>query len=45
MIEYIAWGISIGMLSMIVIDSLFDSWTSYRKDLRLSRCKCKECEE
>jgi len=45
MIEYVAWGISIGMFSMVVIDYAMDSWSSYRKDLRLSRCKCKECEE
>lgn len=39
MIEHIAFGWSLGALSMILFDSAYDSWVSYRKDLRLSRCK------
>ena len=42
MIEHIAFGWSLGALSMIVFDSLWDSWVSYRKDLRAAKCGCSE---
>tara|TARA_R110000782_G_scaffold37997_2_gene89566 strand:+ start:1756 stop:1893 length:138 start_codon:yes stop_codon:yes gene_type:complete len=45
MIEHILIGWSLGGLSIIVLGQLFDSYTSYRTDLKLSRCKCKESEE
>jgi len=43
--EFIAFGWSLGALSVIVFDSLYTSWTSYRRDLRLSRCNCGDGEE
>lgn len=42
MIEHIMFGWSLGALSMLMMEQLWDSYTSYRNDLRLSRCKCKE---
>jgi hypothetical protein len=45
MIQEVAFGWSLGALSMLFIQQLWDSWDSYRKDLRLARCECKGDEQ
>jgi hypothetical protein len=46
MIEYLVFGWSLGGLSIIMIQMGYDSWTSYRMDLReAARCKCRGEEE
>jgi len=45
MMEYIMIGWSFGALSMITFEWVWTSWGEYRRDLKLSRCKCKEGEE
>jgi len=42
MIQEVAFGWSLGALSIILFNQAYDMYASYRKDLKLSRCGCKE---
>lgn len=45
MIEPVFWiGWSVGGLSMIIVDMLWNTWDDYMKALKASKCKCK-CKE